>query len=331
MLKYTYIIYFLLLIPCTVFGQSSRFNLNGITSPENNGQTVLLINYKTNNDIFRIDSVVIREGRFQFEGNEYLDGISIVKFKDGFWMDVILESGVINLNSKEYTVRGTRQNDIYQNYIDSIRSLDAVNKLIIENQSELVGKIIFVRSTRTFPPNVFDILCSNLSVDFKKDPLIISAIKEKNEYDQLALRRKMMIGTKLQDIALLNTKGENVQLSNYIGNAEYVYLDLWASWCGPCLEDIPNLKKIYEKYRGNGIKMIGISFDEESKNWLRAINKYDVLAWEQLLILQSSMSQVKKILTVTSLPDGILLNGKGEILDIKMTSSKLEAFLENHE
>lgn len=331
MLKYTHILYFLLFIPYALSSQNNRFNLDGMTSLEDDGQTVSLISYKPNNDIFRIDSVIIQEGKFQFEGDEYLGGISVVKFKDGFWMDVILEQGEIKLNRGEFSVRGTHQNDIYQNYIDSIRSLDAVNKLIIENQSELVGKIIFMRSTRTFPSNVFDMLCSSLSADFKKDLMILSATKEKVEYDKLTIRKKMLLGTKLQDIDLLDTDGESVQLSKYIGNSEYVYLDLWASWCGPCLEDIPDLKKVYEKYRQTGLRIVGISFDEERRNWLQAINNYDILVWEQLLIPRNSISEIKEKLAMTSFPDGILLNRKGEIIEIEITSSKLDAYFKNRE
>ena len=103
------------------------------------------------------------------------------------------------------------------------------------------------------------------------DSEIRKEIMEKYE----AAKQKQLTG-KAPDFTLPDLKGENVILSNYKG--KYLLIDFWASWCGPCRKEIPNLKMIYEKYKDRGFEIYSVSLDDKREAWITAIAELD-LPW----------------------------------------------------
>ena len=320
-----------LLFLISVVSCKNNFCLNGVVPREYDGQIISLIRYNADNEIVIVDSTVILDGKFQFEGNEYIDGASMVQFEDGSGMYLILESGMITLNCRDqFFVGGTKQNDLWQMFIDSIWNIELVNALIIENQTKIVSKIIFENHIYTFPSSELETLCSKLSTDFKSHPIIISAIEKNKKYNNIISKRKSLIGTIIQDVSLLNMNHENEQLLQHIGKSEYIYLDFWSSWCGPCIAELPGLKKLCEKYKESDIQIIGISIDDNRNDWLEAVNKHNISEWMQLLLPKETQSQAKEIFSFTLIPYGMLLDRKGEIISAGIRVSDLEIFLENN-
>ena len=76
--------------------------------------------------------------------------------------------------------------------------------------------------------------------------------------------------------------GEIKQLSDYVGKGKYVLIDFWASWCGPCRNEMPNVKAAYEKYASKGFEVISISIDKKQKAWRTAIEELG-MNWAQVL------------------------------------------------
>ncbi len=308
------------------------FYLNGTASDEMNGKTVTITSYKENmKDIFNIDSTIIKDGKFHFEGEEYLNGATqlSVSDQDWGWTDIILERGNIRSDiSSRIKVSGTPLNNVYQNFTDSIFSLQAVKNLIIENKDNIAGKLIFARATSTFPTSDFEDVCSKVSEDFKNSPMIAPVIKEKIEYDNQRKKKRESIGTKYQDVKLLTSDNKLVQLSDYVGKYEYIYLDFWSSWCSPCIAEMPHLKEVYEKYKDKGLLVIGISIDEKRPNWIAAMKKYN-MPWIHLLIPENKIREVMNTYHVSTIPDGLLLDEDGTILNVKMDAGALDKFMEN--
>ena len=84
------------------------------------------------------------------------------------------------------------------------------------------------------------------------------------------------IGKPAPDITLNNPDGKSVSLSSLRG--KYVLIDFWASWCGPCRQENPNVVRMYNKFKGKNFEIFGVSLDKEKDKWLAAIEK-DKLTW----------------------------------------------------
>jgi len=325
MKKIIYALFALLFAIGAISCTNNRFQLIGKVPFELDGQTVWLISYnRENNEVVRKDSTIIQNGGFRFEGIEYLSGASIVHFEESWRRRLFLESGTINLafSGEHFFVSGTQQNDIWQNYIDSIRNLDVVYRLIIENQSKLVGKVIFDNFVWGLPTDKFEALYSKLNEDFRNHPLVISATEGNKRFNKI----ETLVGTKIPDISLFNMMGENVQLSQYLGKSEYVYLNFWASWCSPCIGKLPYLMAVRERYSENKLKIIAISIDARKEDWLNALTAHNIT---QLIASEYSRRQIIDELFVSFIPQGMLLNRKGEILRVRMWVTEIDDFFEN--
>ena len=131
--------------------------------------------------------------------------------------------------------------------------------------------------------------------------------------ERITRRAAVQVGKMAPEFAVKDTAGRIFRLSEARG--QYVLLDFWASWCGPCLEDVPALKKFYELNKGRNLKIIGISLDTDNARWLAAIRKYD-LNWLHVSDLGGWNSAVGKLYNVQAIPRKILIDPHGKIAGI---------------
>lgn len=141
--------------------------------------------------------------------------------------------------------------------------------------------------------------------------------------DRIKKKKQVLPGTKAVDFTLPDDHNNAVQLSSFRG--KYVLLDFWASWCGPCREEHPNLKQLYESYKHKDFIIVSVSIDTEKQNWLRAVHK-DALTWPQLSDLKGNQSDVYLAYGITSIPANFLINPDGEVIakDLKGDALKNE-------
>ncbi|MEL1240937.1 TlpA disulfide reductase family protein [Flavobacterium flavipallidum] len=133
------------------------------------------------------------------------------------------------------------------------------------------------------------------------------------EYENYLLQLKVVkVGNKAPDFTQQDTEGKDVKLSDYKG--KYVLLDFWASWCGPCRKENPNLKKAYSQYHSKGLEILGISIDVEAfkENWLGAI-KADGLTWKQVSDLKNN-NVAAELYGIKAIPQNFLINPAGVIV-----------------
>lgn len=131
------------------------------------------------------------------------------------------------------------------------------------------------------------------------------------------------IGNKFTDIAMNDTTGRERRLSEWCGKGRYVLIDFWASWCGPCRAEMPNVTACYEKYHAKGLDIVAISFDTNKDAWLRAINTME-MPWVHLSDLAGWNSLGAKTYDIKGIPANILLDGEGNIIDIDLRDYMLE-------
>lgn len=134
------------------------------------------------------------------------------------------------------------------------------------------------------------------------------------------------IGKQFIDVEATDENGESHALSEYAGKGKWVLLDFWASWCGPCRAEMPNVKTAYRKYHDKGFEIVGFSFDEKKKAWLKAINDMN-LTWIHLSDLKGWGSIAAEVYEIEGIPDNLLIDPKGKIVAHDLRGEELQQAL----
>ena len=141
------------------------------------------------------------------------------------------------------------------------------------------------------------------------------------------------IGDKAIDLNYNNPNGEKMSLSKI--KDKLVLIDFWASWCGPCRRENPNLVDAYRKYNktkfkdGNGFEIYSLSLDKNEDAWVKAINQ-DQLFWEyHVSDLGGWQSEGSSKYNIRSIPSNVLVNGKGIIIAKNLKGPALHRFLDS--
>lgn len=143
----------------------------------------------------------------------------------------------------------------------------------------------------------------------------------KEAVDALA---SVSIGGTAPDITLMTPDSTELSLSSLRGH--YVLLDFWASWCGPCLREVPNVKAIYDKYHDKGFEIYGVSLDETPGPWKAAIKKNE-MNWHHVSSLKGWDCPTAKRYNVTGIPRMYIINPEGKIIAMDLRGEELANFV----
>ena len=150
-------------------------------------------------------------------------------------------------------------------------------------------------------------LLQQVPANFQNDETIVR-IKELTE-----TQKKTAVGTKFIDFEMETPDGKAVKLSDYVGKGKVVLVDFWASWCGPCRREMPNLVGAYAKYKNKNFEIVGVSLDQNGDSWKEAIDKLNI-TWPQMSDLKYWNNEGAKLYAVSSIPHTVLIDGDGIIL-----------------
>lgn len=125
--------------------------------------------------------------------------------------------------------------------------------------------------------------------------------------------KRQRVGAMFTDLTMNDTLGQPHKLSEYVGKGKYVLIDFWASWCGPCRAEMPNVKAAYEKYAAKGFDIVGLSFDQKKDAWTGAIKEMG-LPWHHLSDLKGWGCEAGKVYGVNSIPAALLVGPDGKII-----------------
>jgi peroxiredoxin len=168
----------------------------------------------------------------------------------------------------------------------------------------------------------------------KVEPLFVALSEENHNYpsaaefkENIEIARKTGIGRLAMDFTQNDTLGSPVMLSSFKGR--YVLVDFWASWCGPCRAENPNVVKVFNKYKDRNFHIIGVSLDRpgQKERWMKAIHD-DKLEWTQVSDLKFWDNEVAKQYGIKAIPQNLLLDPDGKIIAKNLRGEELDQKLE---
>ena len=197
-------------------------------------------------------------------------------------------------------------------------SLSAVGRIFQKEKDSLIG--VFVKNhpasivspwaigkNMLYEPNVtmleplFDLLSAKNQTGIYGDII----------HEAIVSAKATAIGSKALAFIQSDTSGKKMSLDSLKG--KYTFVDFWASWCGPCRAENPNVVKAYNQYKTKGFAIIGVSLDTDKDAWIRAIKK-DKLAWTELSDLQGWKSETTIAYGIKGIPFNVLLDKDGTII-----------------
>ena len=337
-----------------------KFSVEG-TAPEN-VKTVYLVD-RLNPE--KNDTIEVKDGKFTVEGQADRDALLGINAEGSQWTVVFFNDGTpVKIDLNDNSLKGSELNEQLTKYdlesgkfhqeiqstVESILALPSEEQeaMIPQYQEKIDAyanhlKSIFEKEKDNFIPVAFlSQYISLADVDEVEQALdstrfymshpVAKDIKEKIE-KQLASQKaaeeeaNKIIGQKFIDFEEPDVKGIMHKLSEYVGKGTWVLVDFWASWCGPCRAEMPNVVEAYNKYHQKGFDIVGVSFDREKEPWVKAIDELK-MPWTHLSDLKYWENVASDLYGIKSIPANLLIAPEGTIVARDLRGNALQAKLE---
>lgn len=204
--------------------------------------------------------------------------------------------------------------DVKYNPLDQ-KKTDLTKAFIQENANNLAGQYVFLQTPYALSNEELETLVAAI-----QDTTTNNAKKILERLDNV---KKSADGQLFVDVTLNNTEDQPVALSTWVGKGTYVLVDFWASWCGPCRRENPNVVAMYQKYHEKGLDIVGVSRDRAKEPWLEAIEK-DGLVWNHVW---DKDGVAAKAYVVDFIPTIFLFDKEGKIVARGLHGEELRAKL----
>lgn len=293
-----------------------------------------------------VDSATVNAGKFTLNGKKNLNDVLIVDIADDGYL-LFNDGTPVELNTVEKTMNGSELNkklyacdrklskydermiQLRNEYTEVLKDTTAAAKDKIKaiteefeklseamtndqiaeikaNQDNLIPAIYLSKIYYQLDYDELNALVS-ASAPYYSHPLMARVKKQLKALEQ----RKP--GKTYVDMTMNDDNGTPRKLSEWCGKGNYVLIDFWASWCGPCRQEMPNVVANYEKYHSKGFEIVGVSFDTKADAWKAAIKSIG-MKWPQLSDLKGWKSAGVEAYGISAIPANVLLDPEGKIV-----------------
>lgn len=194
-----------------------------------------------------------------------------------------------------------QMDSIYKAYSENMKTL--ANDTYAANKDNLLGAIMFGQLLGDASDEETAALIAEASDVVKSYGPVAGLIKRKEQLQATAE------GKMFTDFTI-TSEGKTVKFSDYIGKGKYVLVDFWASWCGPCRAEIPNLKSVYEKYNGDRFTILGVAVWDKLEDTKKAMEE-EALPWDNIVDAQNIPTDLYGIEGIPQImlfgPDGTIV------------------------
>lgn len=143
-------------------------------------------------------------------------------------------------------------------------------------------------------------------------PEIKNSEKGKEMAEKLKYFKQSKVGSAAPNFILKDINDKTISLADF-KNKKYILIDFWASWCAPCLEELPYIKELYKKYQHQGFEIISITRDKESDSWKNAVIKNKIESWKHISLVENQ-SKIDTEYFVYGIPHKVLIDKNGVII-----------------
>lgn len=336
-------IFIILLVSSKIFGQTKKnyFMLNGIISSSYKGYIYLNYNNKK-------DSCIVINNKFHFKGKMpiadigYFNTNNPTAMEKDFYLenenikiDISIESKIINDNKIDFvkinSISGTKTSLIEKDYEDYKSKHKKDIDWQIRHYKKL-DEIVSKHPKHNFTGDLLTRVSWDSTADIKKLQYLYKKLdlKAQNFSTMLVLKKNIYpiesskVGKQMMDFLLADKNEKFINTIQYRGSI--LYIDFWASWCAPCRKQIPEIAKIYEKFKNKNFKVLSISLDKNKDKWLLAIEK-EKMQWDNVMEENEFNSEIVRKYEVNAIPNSFLIDEKGVILYNNPSMQVLENYL----